>query len=70
MTARERLLREVLDLDETGAARARIVVLDEFADKPELSSLPAGCGETLTGEPMPNVGGRAALPRTQLARCS
>jgi len=63
LTAKERLLREVLDLDEARAARARIVVPDEFADEPEMSSLPAGWGETLTGEPMPNVA--AAVRRSR-----
>jgi hypothetical protein len=66
MTAKERLLREVLDLDEARAARARIVVPDEFADEPEMSSLPAGWGETLTGEPMPNVA--AAVRRSRESR--
>jgi hypothetical protein len=33
MTAKERLLREVLDLDEASAARARIVVPDEPGDE-------------------------------------
>lgn len=62
MTAKQ-ILREVLDLDETRAARARIVVTDESADEPETSSLPAGWGETLTGEPMPNVA--AAVRRSR-----
>jgi hypothetical protein len=55
VTAKEKLLREVLDLDEASAARARIVVPDEPADDPEMVALPAGWGETLTGEPMPNI---------------
>src|ERR1700748_3029539 len=55
MTAKEKLLREVLDLDEAQAARARIVIPDEPVDEPEMAPLPAGWGETLTGEPMPNV---------------
>ena len=44
MTAKERLLREVLDLDEASAERARIVVPDEPADDWEMSGLPAGWG--------------------------
>jgi hypothetical protein len=55
VTAKEKLLREVLDLDEARAARARIVIPDESVDEPEMAALPAGWGETLTGEPMPNV---------------
>jgi hypothetical protein len=52
VTAKEKLLREVLDLDEADAARARIVIADEGT---EMVQLPMGRGETLTGEPMPNV---------------
>jgi hypothetical protein len=59
VTAKEKLLREVLDLDEARAARARIVIPDE----PEMTALPAGWGETLTGEPMPNVA--AAVQRSR-----
>jgi hypothetical protein len=54
MTAKEKLLRDVLDLDEAKAARARIVVADE-PEESEMAALPEGWGETLTGEPMPNV---------------
>jgi hypothetical protein len=59
VTAKEKLLREVLDLDEDRAARARIVIPDE----PEMTPLPAGWGETLTGEPMPDVA--AAVRRSR-----
>ena len=59
MTAKEKLLREVLDLDEASAARAWIVIPDE----PDMAPLPAGWGETLTGEPMPNVA--AAVRRSR-----
>jgi hypothetical protein len=59
VTAKEKLLREVLDLDEVSAARARIVIPDE----PDMAPLPAGWGETLTGEPMPNVA--AAVRRSR-----
>lgn len=40
MTAKEKLLRDVLDLDEAKAARARIVVADEPGDEPEMAPLP------------------------------
>ncbi|MBS1894694.1 MAG: hypothetical protein JST59_25615 [Actinobacteria bacterium] len=63
MTAKEKLLREILDLDEADAARAHIVISDESADKTEMAALPAGWGETLTGEPMPNVA--AAVRRSR-----
>jgi hypothetical protein len=63
VTAKEKLLREVLDLDEARAARARIVIPDESVDEPEMATLPAGWGETLTGEPMPNVA--AAVRRSR-----
>jgi hypothetical protein len=63
MTAKEKLLRDVLDLDEAKAAHARIVVAEEPADDPEMAPLPEGWGETLTGEPMPNVA--AAVRRSR-----
>jgi hypothetical protein len=63
MTAKEKLLRDVLDLDEAKAARARIVVAEEPEDGPEMVPLPEGWGETLTGEPMPNVA--AAVRRSR-----
>lgn len=63
MTAKEELLRQVMNLDEARAARARIVIPDEPADEPEMAPLPAGWGETLTGEPMPNVA--AAVRRSR-----
>jgi Putative DNA-binding HTH domain len=50
---------QVLDLDEAEAARARIVIPEE----PEMAPLPAGWGETLTGEPMPNIA--AAIRRSR-----
>ena len=55
MTAKEKLIRAVLDLDEAQAARARIVVADEPEAAPEMAPLPEGSGETPTGEPMPDV---------------
>ncbi|MGD9735209.1 MAG: hypothetical protein AB7V58_06310 [Solirubrobacterales bacterium] len=63
MTAKEKLLREILDLDEAEAARARIVVSDELAEGSEPVTLPEGWGETLTGEPMPDVA--AAVRRSR-----
>ena len=63
MTAKEKLLRDVLDLDEAKAARARLVVADTPEDEPEMALLPKGWGETLTGEPMPNVA--AAVRRSR-----
>jgi hypothetical protein len=63
MTAKERLLREILDLDEAEAARAHIVITDESGGETEMAPLPAGWGETLTGEPMPNVA--AAVRRSR-----
>jgi len=63
VTAKEKLLREILDLDEAEAARARIVVSTGPAEEPEMAPLPAGWGETLTGEPMPNVA--AAVRRSR-----
>ena len=65
MTAKEKLLREVLDLDEA-RARARIVIPDEPVDDPEMAPLPAGWGETLTGEPMPNVAAAVRRSRESL----
>jgi hypothetical protein len=40
ITAKEKLLRDVLDLDEAKAARARIVVADEPEDGSEMAPLP------------------------------
>ncbi|MGE5281185.1 MAG: hypothetical protein ACM3N0_02485, partial [Chloroflexota bacterium] len=63
MTAKERLLREVLDLDEARATRAQIVVVPEIEPESKAVPLPAGWGETLTGEPMPDVA--AAVRRSR-----
>ena len=63
MTAKEKLLREILDLDEAEAARAHIVITDVKVEETEMAPLPAGWGETLTGEPMPNVA--AAVRRSR-----
>jgi hypothetical protein len=63
MTAKEKLLREVLDLDEADAARAHIVISEAHVDETEMPPLPTGWGETLTGEPMPNIA--AAVRRSR-----
>lgn len=63
MTAKEKLIRDVLDLDEAKATRAKIVVLDDAGDDWETVPLPEGWGETLTGEPMPDVA--AAVRRSR-----
>ncbi len=63
MTAKEKLLREILDLDEVDAERAHIVISDAPVEKTEMAPLPAGWGETLTGEPMPNIA--AAVRRSR-----
>lgn len=63
MTAKEKLLREILDLDEAEAARAHIVISDASVEDAEMAALPMGWGETLTGEPMPNVA--AAVRRSR-----
>jgi hypothetical protein len=45
VTAKEKLMRDVLDLDEAKAARARIVVLDDAEAEPEMVPLPEGWGK-------------------------
>lgn len=55
MTAKEKLLRDVLDLDEAKAARARIVVTDEPEPESETVPLPEGWDRMANGEPMPEV---------------
>lgn len=56
-------MRDVLNLDEAKAVRARIVVVEE----PELGSetvpLPEGWGRMANGEPMPDVA--AAVRRSR-----
>ena len=63
VTAKEKLLRDVLDLDEARAARAQIVVMPEPKEEQQPVPLPQGWGETLTGEPMPDVA--AAVRRSR-----
>jgi hypothetical protein len=55
MTAKEKLLREILNLGEAEAERAHIVTADESIEETEMAPLPVGWGETLTGEPMPDI---------------
>jgi hypothetical protein len=59
VTTKEELLRQILDLDEAETARALIVIPEEH----EMAPLLAGWGETLTGEPMPNVAAAARRSR-------
>jgi hypothetical protein len=54
VTTRERLHRLVDRLTDGEAARARVVVDDTLVES-EMAPLPEGWGETLTGEPMPDV---------------
>ncbi|HEV2790123.1 MAG TPA: hypothetical protein VGV69_02345 [Solirubrobacterales bacterium] len=63
MTAKERLIRDVLDLDEAKAARARIVVTDERESTSETTSLPTGWDRMANGEPMPDLA--AAVRRSR-----
>lgn len=51
MTAKEKLIRQVLDLGEAEAARTRIVIDREQAEV----SLPDGWGRMANGDPMPDV---------------
>jgi hypothetical protein len=63
MTAKEKLIRDVLDLDEAKATRARIVVLDDAKADWETVPLPDGWGTMANGEPMPDVA--AAVRRSR-----
>jgi hypothetical protein len=60
MTAKEKLIRDVLDLEETEAACARIVIDQEQAEK---VSLPENWGRMANGDPMPDVA--AAVRRSR-----
>lgn len=53
MTAKEKLIREVLDLNEAEAARARIEVAEEPGS--EMAPLPKGWLRMANGEPMPDI---------------
>ena len=63
MTAKEKLIRDVLDLDEANAARARIVVSDEREPTAETAPLPEGWDRMANGEPMPDLA--AAVRRSR-----
>lgn len=63
MTAKERLLRDVLDLDDARAARARIVVAEDPTLNSDPVPLPEGWGRMANGEPMPDVA--AAVRRSR-----
>jgi LDH2 family malate/lactate/ureidoglycolate dehydrogenase len=63
MTAKEKLIRDVLDLDEAKATRARIVVLDDAEADRETVPLPEGWGTMANGQPMPDVA--AAVRRSR-----
>jgi hypothetical protein len=52
MTTKEKLRAQLEELSEQDAERAQIVVK---RPDPDVVGLPDGWGETLTGEPMPNV---------------
>ena len=64
MTTREQLHREVDALPAPQVERARIVVVPEPEEGGRATvPLPDGWGETLTGEPMPDVA--AAVRRSR-----
>jgi hypothetical protein len=63
VTAKEKLIRDVLDLDEARATRARVVVLDEPELDSEMVPLPEGWGRMANGDPMPDVA--AAVRRSR-----
>lgn len=64
MATRDQLHREVDALPAPQVARARIVVVPEpEGDERTTAPLPEGWGETLTGEPMPDVA--AAVRRSR-----
>jgi hypothetical protein len=55
MTAKEKLLQEAPGWSEREAEIALAAVEYGDAERAEVAPLPQGFGETLTGEPMPNV---------------
>ncbi len=66
MTAKELLRQRVDELSEAEAETALRLIdarRNGEADAPEMAPLPQGWGETLTGEPMPNV--MAAVSRSR-----
>jgi hypothetical protein len=52
VTTKEKLRAQLEELSEQEAQNAQIVVR---RPEPDVVGLPKGWGETLTGEPMPNV---------------
>jgi hypothetical protein len=66
MTAKEKLIRDVLALDEAKATRARIVVIDERESEPETVPLPKGWDRMANGKPMPDL--TAAIRRSREGR--
>lgn len=62
MTAKEKLIREVLDLSEAEAHRARIVV-EELERSCEAAPLPNSGGRMANGQLMPDVA--AAVRRSR-----
>jgi hypothetical protein len=54
MTAKEKLIRDVLDLSEAEAQRARIVV-EGLQPSGEMVQLPKSWGCMANGQPMPDV---------------
>lgn len=63
VTAKEKLIRDVLDLDEEKATRARIVVVEEPDLESDTVPLPESWGRMANGEPMPDVA--AAVRRSR-----
>jgi hypothetical protein len=63
VTAKEKLIRDVLDLDEARATRARVVVVDEPELDSEMVPLPEGWGRMANGDPMPDIA--AAVRRSR-----
>jgi hypothetical protein len=55
MTAKEKLLQEAPGWSEREAEIALAAVQHADDGRTEVAPLPEGFGETLTGEPMPNV---------------
>lgn len=54
MTAKEKLLQEVEELDEAKATRARIVIADYSDAEPDMVGLPEAWKTFEDGTPVPN----------------
>jgi len=63
VTAKEKLIRDVLDLDEAKATRARIVVIEEPDLESDTVPLPESWSRMANGAPMPDVA--AAVRRSR-----